>query len=221
MNQVIVFDMDDTLYLEKDYIFSGYAAIEQFILDQGVPNDFARIAMEQYHHNNDNTVINRALLLLGDELPPSVSIPSCLAIYREHMPAISLCEDSLNFLNRLPPDTGTALISDGRLRGQQNKANALRLDKHIELLLFTDVWGTEFWKPHKKAFVTVMEHFKHLDKPHFTYIGDNPKKDFIAPQALGWDTVFINRKHSLYASSWTGEINANRQIDSFDQLDYN
>jgi putative hydrolase of the HAD superfamily len=31
------------------------------------------------------------------------------------------------------------------------------------------------------------------------YVGDNPAKDFIAPRALGWSTVQINRPTGTYA----------------------
>jgi len=31
------------------------------------------------------------------------------------------------------------------------------------------------------------------------YVADNPAKDFIAPNALGWGTVFIKRPGGIYA----------------------
>ena len=39
-----------------------------------------------------------------------------------------------------------------------------------------------------KGFVTICEA---ITASEYCYVGDNPKKDFIAPNALGWTTIML------------------------------
>jgi len=55
-------------------------------------------------------------------------------------------------------------------------------------VLFTEELGRESWKPSPAGFERVREL---LGVPHeaCAYVGDNPVKDFIAPNKLGWLSI--------------------------------
>ena len=53
----------------------------------------------------------------------------------------------------------------------------------------------QYWSD---AFEEVEENFSAL-KDECIYISDNPKKDFIAPNKLGWDSIHIKRSAGEYA----------------------
>jgi len=99
------------------------------------------------------------------------------------------------YSNKMP----LVLISDGYLQTQKNKADALNIDRFFQKLYFTDQWGRVCWKPSTCAFLKVEEELGFANK--YVYISDNPSKDFVAPNALGWDTVQIKRNDGEYANA--------------------
>jgi putative hydrolase of the HAD superfamily len=43
----------------------------------------------------------------------------------------------------------------------------------------------------------------HPAAARFLYVGDNPDKDFLAPNRLGWTTVMVRDERNLH-SPWSG-----------------
>ena len=60
--------------------------------------------------------------------------------------------------------------------------------------------GRDFWKPSPRGFEKIGEL---LDVPHerCAYVGDNPAKDFVAPNALGWRTVQYVRAGQVHGEN--------------------
>ena len=110
-------------------------------------------------------------------------------------------------------------MSDGAYVSQEAKVRALGLKTLISLIVLTDAFGRDAWKPSSRGYLEVFERLggSHSD---YTYIGDNPHKDFIAPNALGWRTIRIRRpegEHAL-ASASREDGAPHREIVSFDEL---
>ena len=183
---VICFDLDDTLYKEIDFLKSAYReiAIHAAHGDRQLA-DKAYGVMLQAYKDGGNAFL-RLNELLGIETP----ISEYLAIYRAHRPDIHLEEDVVSTLDALKTAGCTmALITDGRSVQQRNKIAALALNRWIadgDIVISEEI-GSE--KPDEANYRRVME--RHPDTGRFVYVGDNPKKDFIAPNRLGWTTVCL------------------------------
>ena len=111
-------------------------------------------------------------------------------MYRTHRPDIHLEDDVVATLDALKTAGCTmALITDGRSVQQRNKIAALGLNRWIadEDIVISEEIGSE--KPDEANYRRIMN--LHPDADKFVYIGDNPKKDFIAPNRLGWTTVCL------------------------------
>ncbi len=183
---VICFDLDDTLYKEIDFLKSAYREIALYAAqgDRRLASDLL-VQMVNTYRNGGNA-FKRLNQLLGTETPVSVY----LAIYRAHRPDIHLEEDVVATLDTLKAAGCTiALITDGRSVQQRNKIAALGLNRWIadEDIVISEEIGSE--KPSEANYRRLME--LHPDADRFVYIGDNPKKDFIAPNRLGWTTVCL------------------------------
>jgi putative hydrolase of the HAD superfamily len=76
---------------------------------------------------------------------------------------------------------------------QKNKFYVLDLQRYIDYPIFTDFYHTK--KPKLQPFKMVMKKFE--NKRYF-YISDNPKKDFIAPNKLGWTTIRYKNPVGIY-----------------------
>lgn len=175
---VICFDLDDTLYKEIDYLKSAYGEVASFA---GHPEVSEK--MIEWYQSGEN-----AFKSLIDKYELSISVADCLKIYREHYPNIRLEEGVKEYLEELKEgDAKLCIISDGRTLTQRNKIKALGLEGFFDVVIISEEFGSE--KPCTKNFEAVMSKFP--ERKLFIYVGDNPAKDFLAPNQLGWRTVCL------------------------------
>jgi putative hydrolase of the HAD superfamily len=140
-------------------------------------------------------------------------LPRLQAVYRSHAPSLrpreGVCEALKGLVAR---GARLALVSDGYLEVQRRKWASLRLPFDFHPTVFTDERGREFWKPHPWSFELVMQ--AHPRASRFVYVGDNPVKDFIAPNRLGWTTVMVRDGRNLHSFAGAmGEASPTRTID--------
>jgi len=136
--------------------------------------------MLTWRGEGETDIWKRACQLL--ELPLSVK-ESLLWIYRLHKPVIILDEATSDALTKIRTFVKEVVIlSDGRSVTQRQKIHALGLSDfrvYISEEYLSD-------KPDPARFLLIM---RELPASMYLYVGDNPKKDFIAPNALGWKTL--------------------------------
>lgn len=174
-----MFDLDDTLYNEVDYLISAYWEIIHVYNLQPKTKLHSEM-LKWYYDGNDvfKLVINKYKI--------NATKSDLIKIYREHIPSINLFEDasalirSLN-INNVP----IALITDGRSITQRNKIKALGLSNLFTNLIISEEINTE--KPSLNNFEMLVSR----DYTNYVYIADNPKKDFLSPNVLGWVSICL------------------------------
>ena len=174
-NWVVVFDLDDTLYSENDYLLSGLIAVEEFITKvYDVPFQGKIVKA-----NKANVKDLWGWCCETLKLPIDVK-ESLLWIYRLHTPDIKLYP-GINklFSELLNKNAKIAILSDGRSISQRLKINVLKLNSYP--LFISEEFTSE--KPNKLRFLEIQ---KRWEGHKYVYIADNPEKDFNAPQKLGW-----------------------------------
>jgi putative hydrolase of the HAD superfamily len=195
MNRLVVFDLDDTLFLERDYVRSGFRAVGDFVRRElGVPG-FFKAAWRRFNAGERSSIFDRVLAEKG--VPPERRlIRAILARYRSHVPKVRLCPDARRFLERLPEGVAVGVITDGRFLSQRAKVRALGLDRLVRDIVITGRWGPRYAKPHPRAFRWMERRFR-LKGGACAYVGDNPSKDFQAPLMLGWNVWRLRRSGGL------------------------
>lgn len=192
---VVLFDLDDTLYSEKDYVRSGYREISEHFGNIENMADKLWTAFEKGEKAIDSVLVKEGLYT------PETAF-YCLSIYREHCPKIAIYPDALNLICSLKAQgIRLGLITDGRPEGQRAKIKALDIEQYFEKLIITDeLGGAQFRKPDTKAFEEMQRYF---DIPFcsMVYVGDNIKKDFIAPDKLGMSSVYFKNPDGLYSGT--------------------
>lgn len=179
---VVVFDLDDTLYPEQDYVRSGFNYLSQLIrqyyqietgdelwqlFNQGAKDAIGEVC-QRYH------------------LPISAK-DDLIAAYRYHQPDLTLAPSIQSVIDRLQQQhVRIAVITDGRGITQRSKLTALGLLTRLDALAISAELGVG--KPDPTPYQYIM---RHLPASHYVYIGDNPRKDFITAKQLGWYTVGI------------------------------
>jgi putative hydrolase of the HAD superfamily len=195
--QAIVFDLDDTLYSERDYVLSGFRAVASWAsINLGIDEHQGSATLcNLYHQGVRNNTFNQWLAIHQIEHPEVVT--KLLDVYREHSPTISPFGESIDLLKMLTKSYKIGLVSDGYLQVQQRKWAALGLDIFFDAVVFSDSLGRENWKPSTAPFKLVLEQLNIA--PEFSvYIGDNPRKDFFGARQLGMQTIWVKRSDSEY-----------------------
>lgn len=214
----VVFDMDDTLYLERDYVRSGFGAVGRWLQRNRGIGGFAEIAWALFEEGRRGDIFDRTL----ERLPPvGVTVGELVMRYRRHRPRISMAPDAERWLQRKGGCIPLALISDGPPSSQSRKVTALGLrDFGFAPIILTDRWGERFRKPDARAFRAV-ERRLGLEGSRLVYVADNPAKDFLAPRRLGWTTVQIVREGAIHAPvPAAADRAADRVISTLDELDW-
>ena len=180
MIKAVIFDLDDTLIPEIEYVKSGFRAIADYYNDKSLYNK-----LYDLFETDRQNVYQRAGF--SEE-----KCKKCIEIYRSHMPDISLDDETYALLSELK-NKGflMGIITDGRPEGQWNKIKALGLDKIMDYIIVTDeVLGIDFRKPSVKAFELMREKLS-IGFDEMMYVGDNPAKDFYVGSIYPITTIQI------------------------------
>jgi putative hydrolase of the HAD superfamily len=190
---LVVFDLDDTLYLEADFVKSGFKAVGEHLRASGLAG-FYQIAWDLFQSGIRGTVFDQALARMGKTPDPAL-VRELVGVYRSHTADIRLTEDSERCLRAIDGKVDLGLVTDGPSIAQWNKVRLLGLADVIKDIVVTEDLGPGAGKPSPVA-------FRHLQGIRTgatcVYIGDNPRKDFHAPKALGWRTIRVRRPLGLH-----------------------
>ena len=127
-------------------------------------------------------------------------IEELVTIYHKHKPKITLPGESLKILKQLAKKYKIALLTDGFLPGQRLKVQALKIEKFFKCIIYTEQLGRDCWKPSPIGFEKIL-HTLQIKSENAVYIADNEKKDFVAPNKLGFNTVQLIRDAHIHTSN--------------------
>ncbi len=181
----IVFDLDDTLYKEVEYLKSGYKHLSSLL--------YKYTGVEIYEHMYE-------LYLSGantfDIIKEKYKIPleksEFLHEYRSHNPTIKLNEGSIVLLNYVKNKAGkVCVLTDGRSVTQRNKIKSLGIEEYFDDIKISEETGFE--KPSIESYLYFQKKYECIT--NFIYIADNINKDFITPNKLGWITIGLRKSN--------------------------
>ena len=179
LSDVIVFDLDDTLYKEVSFVESGFKAVARHLGKLSYADEMMS-AWKEGKNAFKQLIVRHSI---------NVSIEGLLNIYRMHFPAIKLdpsTEATLDMLSANGKILG--IITDGRSLTQRNKIKALSLSRWFadDNIIISEEFGSS--KPEIRNYQFFMSKYPDLT---YSYIGDNVAKDFVAPKSLGWHTICL------------------------------
>ena len=203
MIKLLVFDLDDTLFPEREFVRSGFQAVGAWMLNKYSVAGFFEVAWKFFKDGKRGKIFNLTLEQLGVEYGPPM-IQELLQIYREHKPTLSLYNDAQWAINYFKKDKQLGIITDGYSITQRNKVEALKIEANFDTVIYSDLYGRENWKPSPVPYLKVME-LTGCKGAECIYIGDNPRKDFVTAKNLDWMTVKICREEGEYSKIMPGK----------------
>ncbi len=194
--KAVVFDLDDTLFPEREFVRSGFAAVGAWVQAERGIAGFGAAAWRRFEAGERKRAFDEALAELGVASEPGL-VEKLVGIYRDHRPQIALFPEAAEVLGALRGRYRLGLLTDGYAVAQRRKIAALGIDPLFDKIVVTDELGRECWKPSRVPFQIVIDALG-CTGGECVYVGDNPKKDFVAPNELGWLTVHICRAGGEY-----------------------
>ncbi len=184
----MVFDLDDTLYRELDFVESGYRSVAAFLAHRHGFSELSvrRKLMKRLRAGRDG-VFDDVLGELG--VYTRKEVQACLTNYRTHTPRLALPIHARRCLQRFCRGP-RYVVTDGNHRVQRSKFKALRLERFIDRAYFTSSYGWRHSKPSPHCFELIRKR-ERCDPGRIVYVGDNPRKDFVGIKPLGYRTVQV------------------------------
>lgn len=212
MADAVALDLDDTLFLERDFVRSGFRAVGLWLVEHvGNQCPWSAALWQGFEQGVRGDAFNRVLASAGVTATPGL-IEQLVRCYREHRPDIVLLDDVLPALDSLalPPER-LGVITDGPVVMQRNKFAALGIAPRIAHVICTDAWGVAYRKPHPRAF-EMFEQLTGCRPEQCAYVSDNPTKDFRSPHERGWTTLRIIRPGGLHATTPSAPGEVDREL---------
>jgi putative hydrolase of the HAD superfamily len=194
MISALVFDLDDTLFPERDYVLSGFQAVDAWLRNEKAIAGFEEQAKAEFFAGSRGDIFNRALRSLGVRDEPEL-VRQMVEVYRAHHPQIRLFPDARWALDHFAQSKKLGLLTDGYLSVQQRKVAALGIAGRFQAIVYSDRFGREGWKPSPLPYAPIAGNLG-CEPSECAYVADNPAKDFIAARRLNWFTVRVRRPNT-------------------------
>jgi putative hydrolase of the HAD superfamily len=199
MLRAILFDLDDTLYEERQFFRSGFSWVARMLEERGRGAHEQTLALlEQWHHGESREGVFQKLAARLDF--PEAWIPELVLAFRSHEPVISLAPDAADVLPRLRDRYRLGCITDGWAAVQRRKLAALGVTPLLDAVVVADDFGRDRWKPHPFPFQRCCELLA-VDPADALFVGDNPFRDLPGALRAGLRTARIRRDGAYFAAA--------------------
>lgn len=185
---VLIFDLDDTLYSEIQFVKSGFLAVANelnTLFNFSVLESYS-FMLKVLEEKGRGCVFNDLLKFHGKYSKSNVN--HCIKVYRHHNPNINLNPEVHSVLSFFSGDK--YVVTDGHKIVQENKVKALKISSYFKHIYITHRYGIINSKPSVYCFDLIRKR-ENCDWANMCYIGDNPNKDFVNLKPLGVRTIRI------------------------------
>lgn len=206
-----LFDLDDTLFYEIDFLHSAYREIARWLQPLLGENIYA--GMLQKYTARENTFA--WVVQAHGQKVPGLSVQQLITMYHNHFPNIALKKDAAAFLERLASlSIPAGLMTDGRSITQRNKLRALGIDNYFRDIIISEEFGTA--KPHLQNYLYFQN--RYADRKIYCF-ADNTSKDFQVPRQLGWINICVKDSGRHIHPQSFNDIMPDYVISSFDEIE--
>lgn len=208
--RLFLLDLDDTLYLERDYVLSGLRAVAKPLSQGMVPeNEVLAWLKQRFLTVGRESIFDVCLDYFNLPRSPEF-IRSLVNIYREHEPIIDLLPGADELLKRLSEIGNVVIVTDGLPSMQAKKCRALGLIGRVDRIVYC--WAENAPKPSPAAIMPVLSTFQGTP----VFIGDNPRHDMcMASQAA---IPAIRVRQGRFRHLGTGHYSTILEVDAVGDL---
>ena len=191
MIAAVLFDLDDTLYDQRQWLDGAWKAVAGRAAEWGVADPVAleaALRAAAADGTDRGGIIDNALVAVQAR---GVPVAPLVAAFRAHEPTRldpypGVAAALLSLARRVP----LGLISDGDPIVQRGKLTALDLGAYFTTVVFSDEYGRAHRKPDRLPFQVALGALG-VDPGDAVYVGDRPAKDVAGPAAVGMPAIRV------------------------------
>lgn len=221
--RAVLFDLDDTLYPERQFVDGGFRAVARFLSGRSgrSAEELTARLWELHARDGRGRLFDTLLDELGAGHDPDLVL-SCLLSYRTHEAQLVPFSGATDVLDALRAEgIRTGLLSDGLSSVQRHKLEGLpSLGHRLDLIVLTDELGPPYAKPSPVAF-RVACRLLEVPPAMTIYVANDPRKDFRGAREAELFTIRLGLLPDEGASvdiRTGGADDADVAVDSFASL---
>lgn len=201
MVKAVVFDLDDTLYMEKEFVEYGLknaANVAETVYGIVNANEKIRSLYQESKVNVFDRLVNAETIK-----DKEIAVAGLVKAYRNCEPKNLHCNPGVLDLLKTLKKKGvrTGIITDGFADVQKSKIKALGIQEYIDKIVITDeLGGVQCRKPNPIGFEKMLK-MLNVKPQEMIYIGDNPNKDFAIKKYLPIITARVDVPNGIYRNS--------------------
>lgn len=185
MKKLIILDLDNTLYDERDY-FAG--VFQEFETSKNLTSGLLLKRFDNLERNCPDILksVLHSLDIYSKDNHEELFTCYCHAVF-----SIQLPEKSRIFLKSLK-EMGciSAVLTNGVVKVQKNKVKNLGLDLLCDRVFYARENAAEYEKPDLRCFYEVLDYFG-IDKSDALMIGDSYKNDYLGAVEAEIDALWF------------------------------
>lgn len=186
--RAILFDLDNTLYRERRFILSGFAAVARLVEDRhGVPAcDAFRVLVRALRAGRRSTAFQELCDTYGLD---HARIATWVGLVRSHAPRLRPGHRTRRMLADLRGRWKTGLVTNGLPDVQRRKIDSLRLRPLFDHICLAGLPG-EGGKPAPEPFVAACAALG-VRPERTVHVGDDVDTDVRGAQGAGLKTILV------------------------------
>lgn len=180
----VIFDLDNVLYDETDYIFSAYKEIAGYLSKyHGLEESEIFTTLKDKFYRN-GSMYPRLFNDLLNDLDLDYLLPEILHIFSTVHPKIKLYDGVDSLLSRLKKKYKLGLLTNGMVETQKNKIKLLNIEHLFDDVLCARELGSNNEKPNTLPYIVLLDRLS-IKPENAMCIGDNPYLDFVGAKKIG------------------------------------
>lgn len=209
MTKAVIFDLDDTLYDEMQFVRNGFKKVALYISQvyKINRNKAYNLLIRILHDYGRGKVFDLALSRLGLPVNKQV-VAKLVSVYRYNNYKLKPFKGTTRALFHLRrKGYKMALLTDGNCRVQRHKVSLLGIGRFFDCLVYSRQYGISCEKPSQFIYQKCLKKLE-VEPYDAIYVGDNPYKDFIGAKKIGMQTIMIKtgrRKTAGFPSGYGAE----------------
>ena len=188
--KAVVFDLDDTLFLQSEWLAGAWRAVATEAAAHSAVDpaqmEAALVAIAA-EGSDKGRIIDRALERLGVETDPRPLVQAFRLFRPSTLAPLPGVADMLRHVRSRVP---LGLVSDGDPEIQTAKLELLGLSTAFDAVVLSDLIGRQYRKPDPTPFRRVLEELG-VDASDAVYVGDRPDKDVIGARGAGMRVIRV------------------------------
>ncbi len=197
-NKALIIDLDDTLYPERRFLLSGFAAVAEEVERLfEVPRGDAFRTLVRALRTGHRRMALQALCATFDLDP--VIVPELVDVIRGHRPRLQLRRDARRLLMRMRrAGWRIGVLTNGLPRVQARKIAALGLAPLLDHVVYACEHGDGRGKPDAAAFHAVTARLG-VEPERCVFAGDDPWCDVAGARRAGLWSIRVRRGRFAHA----------------------